>query len=804
MPGMADWVSALKYAARGLRRQPTFLVVALLTLSLGIGATTAIFSVIKAVVLNPLPYDAPEQIVVIWEVNPEGNLDRVAVPTFEDWQKDARTVTAMAAYRQVDFSYAGTGDPVNVRGVRATPDLFTVLRANAALGRTFTPDEAVVGADRVAVVSHGFWTRMLGATPAAAGMSIQLDGVPFTVAGVMPAGFEFPTASGVDVWTPLAFDPKDLHGASRRARSLTVVGRLSEGATPGAAQEELAVLAGRIATAYPESNARWSARVVAAHEQLVSASRPALMVLMGAVGFLLLIVCANMANLLLARLSTRRREIAVRGALGAGRWEVARPILAEAILLAAGGGVLGLLVAVAGLRALRTLPESQLPRLDQLTLDGGVLAFTTLVSMAVALAFGILPAVRAARDLRSQMHESSGSTGSPFASRLLSTLVVAEVALALVLLVGAGLMTRSFQRLLQVSPGFDGTNVLAARVLLPTTKYRERPALARFYDDVIARLRRTPGVREASAVSALPLQNVGAASNLPFTVAGQAPPPDEDPMSEVRIVAPGYFETMRIPLLEGRYLDERDAETGPRTSLINQTMARRYFPGRSPIGQIIQNPHGKSEVVGVVGDVRNEGLESEPKKQVYLPMRQSPSPGMALVARTDGDPAALAMTLQRVIWEVDPQQPIYELSTANQLLARAVFLPRLSTTLLGLFALAALLLAVLGIYGVLSYSVNERAKEIGLRLALGATTGDTVSMVMRRSLGMVAAGGGVGLVASVLLARSLAGVLYGVGPFDLPSFAAAVAVLMLAGALASLLPALRTTRVDPVVVLRES
>ena len=803
MRGMADWLSAFKYAARVLRRQPTFLLVALLTLSLGIGATTAIFSVIKAVVLNPLPYDAPERIVVVWEVNPEGNLDRVSVPTFGDWQKEARTLSSLAAYRQVDFSFAGTGDPMNVRGVRATPDLFTVLRAGAALGRTFTADEAVVGADRVAVVSHGFWTRLLGANPAVAGTTIQLDGVAFTVAGVMPAGFEFPTASSVDVWTPLAFDPKDIHGASRRARSLTVVARLADGASPAAAQDEVQVLARRLAAAYPESNDHWSARVVAAHEQLVAASRPALVVLMGAVGFLLLIVCANMANLLLARLSTRRREIAVRGALGAGRWEVARPILAEAVLLAAAGGALGLVAALGGLRLLRTLPESQLPRMDQLTLDSGVLGFTTLISVAVALLFGILPALRAARDLRSQMHESSGSTGSPFAGRVLSALVVAEVALALVLLVGAGLMTRSFQQLLQVSPGFDGSNVVSARVLLPATRY-QRPAVARFYDEVLERLRRAPGIRSASAVSALPLQNVGAASSLPFTVEGQQPPPAEDPMAEVRMVAAGYFETMRIPLVEGRYLDDRDAETGPRVSLINQTMARRYFPGVSPIGRTIQNPHGKSEVVGVVGDVRNEGLDSEPKKQVYLPMRQSPSAGMALVARTEGDPTALAMTLQRAIWDVDPQQPIYELSTADQLVARAVFLPRLSATLLALFALAALLLAVLGIYGVLSYSVNERTKEIGLRLALGAEASDTVRLVLRRSVTLVAAGGAVGLVASLLLTRSLSGVLYGVGPFDLPSFAAAVTALLVAGALASVLPAWRTTRVDPLVTLRES
>ncbi len=800
---MADWLSAFKYAARGLRRQPTFLAVALLTLALGIGATTAIFSVIKAVVLNPLPYEAPERLAVLWEVNPEGNQERVSVPSFDDWTREARSFEAMAAYRQVDFSYAGSGDPMNVPGVRATPNLFAVLKANAALGRTFTRDEAVVGADRVVVLSHGFWTRVLGADPGVVGTPIQLDAVPFTVVGVMPPGFEFPTATAVEVWTPLAFDPKDIHGASRRARSLTVVGRITPAATMAQAQEELAVVAARIASAHPDSNQGWSARVVAAHEQLVAASRPALLVLMGAVGFLLLIVCANMANLLLARLSSRRREIAVRGALGAGRWEVARPILAEAMLLALGGGLLGLLVAVGGLRLLATLPEAQLPRLDRLELDGGVLAFATVISLAVALAFGMLPAVRAARDLRQRMHESSGTTGSPYASRVLSGLVVIEVALALVLLVGAGLMTRSFQKLLQVSPGFDAANLVAARVLLPTTKYNQRPAVARFYEDVVERLRRAPGITAASAVSAMPLHNVGAAGALPFTVAGQQPPATEDPLADVRIVAPGYFATMKIPLLEGRYLDERDVETGPRTSVINQTMARRYFPDRSPLGQIIQNPHGKSEVVGVVGDVRNQGLESEPKKQVYLPMRQSPSAGMALVARTDRDPGAFATTIQRVIWDVDPQQPIYELSTVDQILARAVFLPRLSTTLLALFALAALLLAALGIYGVLSYSVSERTKEIGLRLALGASGGDTIGLVMRRSVALVATGGVVGLVAAVLLARSLAGVLYGVGPFDLPSFAAAAAVLLAAGVLASLLPAMRTARVDPMVALRE-
>jgi len=800
---MSDWTSSFTYAFRTLRRQPTFVFVAVLTLALGIGANTAIFSVIKTVVLNPLPYEDPEKIALLWEVNPDGNQGPVSVPTFEDWQREAKTFESLAAYRHVDFSYKGTGDPQNVPGLRATPDLFTVLESNAFLGRTFTRDESVVGADRVVVLSHGFWSRTLGADSGVIGETIQLDSVPFTVVGVMPPAFEFPTSTNVEVWTPLAFDPKDMHGASRRARSLTVVGRMTPGATPQQAQQEIAVIAGRIATEYKDSNAGWTARVVAAHEQLVGASRPALMVLMGAVGFLLLIVCANMANLLLARLSSRRREMAVRAALGATRWEVARPIVAESLILSFAGGALGLVAAFGVLRLIANLPEARLPRIDQMRLDGGVLLFTTIVCVGVALAFGLLPALHAAKaDPRENLQESSGSTSSPYARRLLSGLVVIEVALALVLLVGAGLMTRSFSKLLQVNPGFDSTNLVAARVLLPSTKY-QRPTIVRFYEDVIERMRRAPGVTNASAVSAMPLHDVGAAGALPFAVEGQQPPKTEDPMADVRIVAPGYFETMKIELLAGRFLDERDDLQTPRTSVINQTMARRYFPDRSPLGQIIQNPHGKSEVVGIVADVHNQGLDKEPRKQVYLPLRQSPTAGMAVVARTNQDPMTMANTIQRVIWDVDPGQPIYELSTMDQILARAVFLPRLSTTLLATFALAALLLAALGIYGVLSYSVSQRTKEIGLRMALGASGGNTIAMIVRNSVAMVAVGGVIGLMAATLLARSMEGILFGVEPFDLPSFALATMTLAFAGVVASVLPALRTTRVDPVVALRE-
>jgi putative ABC transport system permease protein len=800
---MADWTAAFTYAFRTLRRQPTFVLVAVLTLALGIGANTAIFSVIKTVVLNPLPYEDPEKIAVLWEVNPEGNQGPVSVPTFEDWQRETKTFESIAAYRHVDYSFKGTGDPQNVPGLRATADLFTVLKSNAALGRTFTRDESVVGADRVVVLSHGFWSRALGADASIVGRTIQLDSVPYTVVGVMPPSFEFPTSTNVEVWTPLAFDPKDMHGASRRARSLTVIGRMARGAAAPEAQQEIAVIAGRIATTYKDSNDRWTARVIPAHEQLVSASRPALMVLMGAVGFLLLIVCANMANLLLARLSSRRREMAVRAALGASRWEVARPIIAESVILSLTGGVLGIAGAFALLRLIANLPEARVPRIDAIAIDEGVLAFTFVVSIGVALAFGLWPALQAAKaDPRDNLQESTGSTTSPYARRLLSGFVVIEVALALVLLVGAGLMTRSFTKLLQVNPGFDPQNIVAARVLLPATKY-PRPAIVNFYEAVIERMRSTPGVVNASAVSAMPLHDVGAAGALPFNVEGQQPPKTEDPMADVRIVAPGYFETMKIQLHAGRFLDERDHMGSARTSVINQTMARRYFPDRSPLGQIIQNPHGKAEVVGVVADVHNQGLDKEPRKQVYLPLRQSPSAGMAVVARTSADPLQMANTIQRVIWEVDPGQPIYELSTMEQIMARAVFLPRLSTTLLATFAGAALLLAALGIYGVLSYSVSQRTREIGLRMALGASGGNTIAMIVRNSVTMVAIGGVVGLVAATLLARSMEGILFGVEPFDLPSFTMAAVTLLIAGVVASLLPALRTTRVDPVVALRD-
>jgi putative ABC transport system permease protein len=787
---------------RTLRREPAFALVALLTLGFGIGSNAAIFSIIKAVVLDPLPYENSERIAVLWEVNPEGSLERVSIPTFQDWKTESQTFEALAAYRQVDFTFAGASDPLSIAGVRATPELFAVLNARPAIGRLFTPEEATLGATPVVVVSHGFWQRALGADRGIVGRTIQLDAQAVTVVGVMPPGFEFPTSTPVDAWAPLAFNLKDVHGASRRARSLMVVGRTTPRASVRQAQEELTVLSSRIAATYKDSNDGWTSRVTAAREQLVATSRPALLVLMGAVGFLLLIVCANISNLLLARLSGRRRDIAVRAALGAGRWEIVRPIIGESLVLSAAGSALGVGGAFLGLRLLTTI-DGRVPRLEHVRLDSGVLLFTAVSAVAVALLIGLLPALQASRsNLRESLTESAGATSSRRTRRTLNTLVTIEVALALVLLVGASLMTRSFMKLLQVNPGFEPNNLVAAQVFLPTTKYRERQSLVRFFEDVVADLRSSAGVRSASAISILPMQEVTVASALPFSVEGQPPPRNEDPLADVRIVAPGYFETMKIPLVEGRTLDDHDGEDAPRASVINETMARRYFPDGSAVGRVIQNPHGRSTVVGVVADVRSEGLAAEPKKQVYLPMRQSPSAAMTLVARTAGDPEGLAGTIRRAVQGVDAQQPLYNLSTLDQLLARAVFLPRVSTQLLSAFAAAALVLAVLGIYGVLSYSISQRTREIGLRMALGAGAPQTIRLVVRDSLGFLLAGVSAGLVAAILLTRSLGRILYGVGPFDPLSFALAAAILLVVGLAASLIPARRATRVNPIIALR--
>ena len=582
-----------------------------------------------------------------------------------------------------------------------------------------------------------------------------------------------------------------------------MVGRLADGASAAQGQQEMTLVASRLASTFPDSNTGWGARLVAAQEQLVTTVRPALLLISVAVGFLLLIVCANVANLMLARLSSRRGELAVRAALGAGRMQLVRQVLAESVLLSAVGGVLGLFVAWAGVRFVHALPEGSLPRMEDVRLDGGVLLFAFLASALVSLVFGVVPAIQASRaGLRDTINAFSGATRGTSA-RLLGVLVVVEVALALMLLVGAGLMTRSFAQLMRVSPGFEPANLLAVQIYLPQAKYKTGVDRTRFFMEAIRRVGSLPGVRSAAGVSALPMYPVGIDFALPFTVEGHAPPANgEEPRADIRTATPGYFETMKIALLKGRLIDGRDRQGLPGAMVINETMARRYFGGEDPIGKVVRNPHGAAAVVGIVGDVKHYGLDGEARAELFMPAWQQPLNGMALVVRTASDPKAFVETIRREVLAIDPEQPIYDVSAMVDVVSRSVFLPRISMLLLGAFALTALLLAVVGIYGVVSYSVTQRTRELGVRMALGAAAGDTLRLVLGRSLRLVAAGTVCGLVSSFAVTRVMAGLLYDVSPLDPVVFGGVSVLLAAAGLVASLVPARRATRVDPIEALR--
>ncbi|HXV63008.1 MAG TPA: ABC transporter permease, partial [Vicinamibacteria bacterium] len=773
----------------------------LATLILGVGANTAIFSLVKAVVLNPLPYEAPEEIVVLWERKPEGGTDFVSPPNFQDWREGATSFEAIAAFRHVRYGFKAE-EPRDLPSLRATPDLFEVLGVEAQIGRTFTSDEAVPGHDKVVLLSAGMWRRDFGGKNDVVGRTIELDSVEHTVVGVMGDDFVFPPGNEIQLWTPLAFDPNDAHGRSRRARALSVVGRLRGGVGLAQAREEMSTIASRLAAEYPDTNQGWGVVVESAHEQLVSAARPALLVLLGAVGFLLLILCANIANLMLARLTTRRREIALLAALGAGRFALFRQVLSESLLLTAVGAGLGTLAAVLSMRVVRNLPVTTIPRLSEVKLDFGVLLFTACVSILVALAFGLLPALRASRpELRESLGENARG-GTQRSRRILGLLVAAEVALALVLLVGAGLTLRSFREMMRVDPGFRPERLLAAQVYLPQARYRDTESRLSFFARTLERVRGLPGVESAAAVSSLPMHPVGIDFALPFTIEGRNPVPGEEPRADIRAATEDYFETMKIPLLSGRLIDERDHQDAPHVVVINETLARRYFAGEDPMRKIIDNPHGKSEVVGVVADVHHYGLDAEPRPELYLPFDQNVFSGMSIVLRTGRPPEEIARDLRETIWQIDGDQAIYDMSTMEEAIDRWVFLPRLSTTLLAAFAGAALLLASVGIYGVIAYSVSQRTTEMGLRMALGAGATDLIGLVVRNSMTFVGAGMFVGLVASLLLARLLSGQLFAVSSLDPFVYFGVSLLLLLAALAASYVPARRATRVDPIEALR--
>jgi predicted permease len=802
----------VRYAARMLARQPGFTAVAVLTLALGIGANTAIFSVVEAVLLRPLPYRHAGRTVLLWESQRLRDLPRNVVnpANFLDWREQAKSFDQMAAFADLRYNLTGAGDPEEVPAQIVTPNLFPLLGARAELGRTFTPEDAKSRHDDVAILSHGLWRRRFGGAPGIIGRTLSLNGHAVTVIGVMPPGFQWfiqeksLTGKPAQLWVPLGFTEEN---RVRRGRYLQAVARLAPGVSLARAQAEMDAIAGRLEGQYPKFNHGWGVRVVPLRDQLAGEIRPALLVLLAAVGFVLLIACVNVANLLLARAAGRHKEIAIRSSIGAGRRRIIRQLLTESLLLALLGGALGLLLSRACLRALVALSPPNLAGVGQAGLDLPVLAFTLAVTALTGIVFGLVPALEASRvNLNGSLNESSrGTAGSRRGRRLRDALVVAEVGLALVLLVGAGLMIRSFLRLQAVNPGFDAKGLLTMRVHLPAAKYPEDAKVNAFFREATARLRTLPGVISASTVSALPFADLGAATS--FAIEGTSFTNEADkPTTDVRVVDEEYFHTLGIPLVAGRTFTAREAVEDRKMAVINETLARKYFPGASPVGKrILVNMTAEpiyTEIIGVVGDARYASLDGELHPMVYWTPPHLTYSAMTFVLRTAGDPGDLAPAARREIQAIDKDQPVSDVRTMESWLSESLARTRFGTLLLGAFAGLALTLAAAGLYGVMSYSVAQRQNEIGVRMALGARAGDVLRLVIRQGLALVLAGVALGLLGALALTRLLASLLYEVSATDPLTFAALALLLTAVSAVACYLPARRAARVDPLIAMR--
>jgi putative ABC transport system permease protein len=801
------------YGARVLAKNKSFTVIAVLTLALGIGANTAIYSVVNELLLRPLPYKDPERIVLLWEISPEGrHQNTVSTANFRSWQEQGTTFEGMAAFTDQRLNLTGDGDPEELAVQFATPELFRVLGVKPILGRDMGPEDIVPNAPRVAVLGHGFWQRRLGGDPGVIGKTITLNSLPFTVIGILPAGFQWHmretsgTGKPAELWVPFLL-PTEEPGS--RGRFLSVVARLKSGASLEKAQAEMRTLASRLALDSPEFNKGYSAEAIPLREQFVGNVRRALLILLGAVGFVLLIACANVANLLLSRAAAREKEIALWTALGARRMRVVRQLLTESMLLAVLGCVLGLVFAWWGLRALVAISPRDLLMLQNVELNLPVLAVTVIISLATGIIFGLVPAFEATRlNLNDALKDGGKGSGgqSPRSRRMRGALVIAEVALAIVLLTSAGLLVKSFVRLQQVETGFDTENVLTMVVRLPGRKYQEHHQVVAFFRQAEDRIRALPGVRDIGIVNYLPFYGgLGAATG--FTVKGRPEPlPGEGPSTDVRVADAGYFRTMGIPLVRGRNFTDLEDTEARHVVLINEAMARQNFPGEDPIGKRItvfmSFEPVPTEIVGIVRDVKYESLVKEASPMVYMPLPELLYPAMTLVLRTDGNPADMAPTVQRVVREIDPDQPISDVRTMNQVMAEWVDRDRFNTLLLGIFAGLATLLAAVGIFGVMSYSVTLRTREIGLRMALGAQRGEVLGLILKQGFLLTLIGIALGLAGAVALTRVMSGLLFDVGSTDPATFAAIVLLFALVSLIACYLPARRATRVDPLTALR--
>ncbi|MEN3368362.1 MAG: hypothetical protein V7609_505 [Verrucomicrobiota bacterium] len=810
---METLLKDIRYAFRQLIRQPAFSAVAILALALGIGANTAIFSVVNAVLLRPLPYRAPDELVWLWGTNPLNDIPKesASYPDFKDWREQAQSFQAMGGFaNSAPILTGGDGEPERLPGAVVIGDFFTILGVEPALGRKFLPEENDQGKTRIVILSHALWQRRFGGDPKIIGQQIVVNGNPHTIVGVMPAGFQDPVPAArkaVQIWLPLTIT--DGMRNSRRGDFLYVVARLKSGISIDQARAEMKAIAARLEKQYPDTNTAWGVTVQSLHETLTGDIRPALLLLLGAVAFLLLIACANVANLLLARASSRQREISIRAALGASRWRVVRQLLTENTLLSLAGGALGLLFAVWGMHALLALSPGNIPRLDSIGIDRDVLLFTLGVSLVTGVIFGLAPALTASKPNLNDALKEGGRSAAEGAGgrRLRNGLAVAEIALSLVLLVGAGLLIRSFVRLQQVKAGFNPQHLLSVELSLPTAKYKENEQVIQFFDQLLGAIGKQPGVEAATISTDLPLG--GNADFLAFSVEGHPlAPTDRTPDAEARVISPDYFRTLQIPLRSGRLLTDRDIRGAPDAVVINETLARKYFPGADPLGKRITfgDPQAKDaewySVVGIVGDVRGTRLNDEPYAQLYTSYRQTPRRAFSLIVRTAGEPTAMLRSVREQIWALDRQQPLYNVRTVDQVLAQAIARPRFNMLLISILAGVALVLAAVGIYGVISYSVTQRTHEIGVRMALGANTSDVLKLVVGQGMLLAGAGLAIGLMAAFGVTRIMASLLFGVSATDPVTYLGLAALLGAIAFLACYIPARRATKVNPVTALR--
>src|SRR5262245_15639557 len=811
---MESLITDIRYGLRMLLKAPSVSIVATIALALGIGANTAIFSVVNAVLLRPLPYPNSEALMAIFESDQTRGQMRgsYSYPNFFDLRDQNHVFEHVAAYHDNDFIMTGQGAPVRTQGLVTTADLFSVLGVKPMLGRGFLPDEdKPTETGRVVVLSERMFASRFNSNAGILNTPIMLDGKSYTVIGVMPHGFEFPIQNEpLDFWTTISDDASGSTPitAQRGAHFLRVVGRLKPGATEAQAQAELSAIAGRLEQQYPDYNTRKGFHVESALRALVGDIRPALLILLGAVAFVLLIACANVANLLLARAMVRHKEMAVRAALGASRFRVVRQLLTESVLLSLAGGLLGLALAVWWSDLLIALGKKDIPRALQVGLDWRVLGFTLGVSILTGVVFGLVPALHLSKtELTDALKEGRGAGAGARRNRIRGVLVVAELAIAVVLLVGAGLLIQSLWRLQHVNSGLQGQNIFTVSVSVPEIRYNSEKQ-ARFFNDLMTRVRSLPGVESASAVLPLPLS--GDRFGISFQIDGRPVPKKDEPSADVFIAEPNYFRTMGIPIIKGRDFEERDEHQSTPVVIVSESFARQFFPGEDAIGKRIKpgistwdgDKSTMREIIGVVGDIRNRHLSSEPKPIYYLPQTQVPFTQLTILAKTTGDPHSLVNSINHEVGGMDPELPVFNIKTMDENLSASIAAPRFNTTLLAIFASVALVLTIIGLYGVMSYSVAQRTNEIGIRMALGAQTRDVIGLIVKQGFRLVLGGLAIGILGALALTRLLATLLFGVTPKDPMTFVAIAGLLTLVALLACYVPAWRATKVNPLEALR--